>query len=74
VSATASAANIDFVKQLGADDVINYRERRLKKQEGLTSSLTPSAGRLWKDHGTSLGQTADSLRSQLMLNQAVIRE
>jgi NADPH:quinone reductase-like Zn-dependent oxidoreductase len=31
VIATASAANIDFVKQLGADEVINYRERRFEE-------------------------------------------
>lgn len=31
VVATASAANIDFVKQLGADEVINYRERRFEE-------------------------------------------
>ena len=30
VIATASAANIDFVKQLGADEVVNYRERRFE--------------------------------------------
>ena len=29
--ATASVANIDFVKQLGADEVINYRERRFEE-------------------------------------------
>jgi len=31
VIATAAAANIDFVKQLGADEVINYRERRFEE-------------------------------------------
>ena len=31
VIATASAANIDFVKQLGADEVINYRARRFEE-------------------------------------------
>ena len=31
VIATASAANIDFVKQLGANEVINYRERRFEE-------------------------------------------
>ena len=31
VIATASAANIDFVKKLGADEIINYRERRFEE-------------------------------------------
>src|SRR5262249_13729228 len=31
VIATSSKANIDFVKQLGADEVIDYRERRFEE-------------------------------------------
>ena len=52
VIATSSEANIDFVKQLGADEVIDYRERRFE-EAGLFDVVFDTVGgetldRSWK--------------------------
>jgi len=43
VIATSSKANIDFVKQLGADEVIDYRERRFE-EAGLVDVIFDTVG------------------------------
>jgi NADPH:quinone reductase-like Zn-dependent oxidoreductase len=43
VIATSSGANIDFVKQLGADEVIDYRERRFE-EAGMVDVIFDTVG------------------------------
>jgi NADPH:quinone reductase-like Zn-dependent oxidoreductase len=43
VIATSSRANIDFVKQLGADEVVDYRERRFE-EVGLVDVIFDTVG------------------------------
>jgi NADPH:quinone reductase-like Zn-dependent oxidoreductase len=43
VIATSSKANVDFVKQLGADEVIDYRERRFE-EAGLVDVVFDTVG------------------------------
>jgi NADPH:quinone reductase-like Zn-dependent oxidoreductase len=55
VIATSSKANIDFVKQLGANEVINYRERRFE-EAGLVDVIFDTVG------GETLDRSWDLLK------------
>ena len=44
VIATASARNLDFVKSLGADEVIDYRNSRFEESVGLVDVVFDTAG------------------------------
>ena len=51
--ATSSKANIDFVKQLGANEIIDYRERRFE-EAGIVDVILDTVG------GETLGQILGS--------------
>src|SRR5262249_57717640 len=53
--ATSSKANIDFVKQLGANEVIDYRERRFE-EAGLVDVIFDTVG------GETLDRSWDLLK------------
>ena len=44
VTATASAANLDFVRGLGADDVIDYRAERFEERVGGVDAVFDTVG------------------------------
>ncbi|MFC5865057.1 NADP-dependent oxidoreductase [Acidicapsa dinghuensis] len=56
VIATASKANIDFVKKLGANEVIDYRERRFE-EVGMVDVIFDTVG------GETLNRSLDILQS-----------
>src|ERR1700693_4264749 len=55
VIATSSKANIDFVKQLGANEVIDYRERRFE-EAGIVDVIFDTVG------GETLDRSWDLLK------------